>query len=417
MPSKPFLPKILAPVGNFEMLASALQAGADEVYFGVGELNMRVGAKANFSLAEVPKIVEKCQAKRVKTNLTLNTVLFDSELEEAKKILTTAKQVGVDKVIAMDMAAIQYAFKIGLEVHASVQCGITNLESVKFYAQFCDRVVLARECDLDQQKYIIEQIHKQNILGPKGKPVEVEVFAHGALCVSISGKCGMSLLSQNQSANRGRCTQPCRRKYEVVDVESGQKFEVDNQYVMSSGDLATIGMLDRLVEMKMDVLKIEGRGKNPEYVDMTVRVYKQALEAIEKGEYNQENIKKWRNELKKVYNRKLTDGYYLGRNVKEWSGEYGSLATEKKLFVGNITHIFPKAKVLELKVLSTEFNKGDELLIISRESGVSRIQVQTLRNQQEQEITKAKKGEVVTLKIPTDLDLRNKDKVYLVVKK
>jgi putative protease len=409
-------PQILAPVGNWSMLTAALNAGADEVYFGVDSLNMRVGTKQNFLLSDLPEIVSKCKTKGVKTNLTMNIVMFDEDLKTAYITIDEAKKAGVDNIIAMDFAVILYAFKQGLEVHASVQAGITNFESAKFYAQYCDRIVLARECNLEQQKDIIKLINLHKIHGPKGKILEVEVFVHGALCVSISGKCGMSLLANNQSASRGRCTQPCRHKYEVIDVETGQKFEVDNQYVMSSGDLATIGFFDELLATGVDVLKIEGRGKNPEYVDMTVRTYKEAVESVLSSSYTLEKIKNWQANLEKVYNRKLTQGYYLGKDVKEWSGAGGSLATEKKLYVGDITRIFPKINVFEVKAVSTQFKIGDELLIIGDESGVFRIPVKSMRNENGQDILESPKGEFVSIETQEDR-LKVKDKVYVILKR
>lgn len=409
-------PQILAPVGNWEMLTAALNAGANEVYFGVDSLNMRVGTKQNFLLSDLPQIVARCKAKNVKTNLTMNIVMFDEDLQTAYETVDEAKKAGIDNIIAMDFAVILYAFKQGLEVHASVQAGITNFESAKFYSQYCDRIVLARECNLEQQKYIIEQINEHKICGPKGKILEVEVFVHGALCVSISGKCGMSLLANNQSASRGRCTQPCRHKYEVIDIETGQKFEVDNEYVMSSGDLATIGFFDELLAIGVDVLKIEGRGKNPEYVDMTVRTYLEAVEAVLEGSYTPEKIKNWQTNLEKVYNRKLTQGYYLGKDVKEWSGTGGCLATEKKLYVGDVTRIFPKINVFELKAVSTQFKIGDELLIIGSESGVFRIPVKSMRNEKGEDVTESPKGEFVSIETQEDR-LKVKDKVYVIIKK
>jgi len=409
-------PQILAPVGNWEMLTAALNAGADEVYFGADSLNMRVGTKQNFLLSDLPQIVSRCKEKNVKANLTMNIVMFDEDLQTAYQTVDAAKKAGVDNIIAMDFAVILYAFKQGLEVHASVQAGITNFESAKFYAQYCDRIVLARECNLEQQKYIIEQILEHKIRGPKGKILEVEVFVHGALCVSISGKCGMSLLANNQSASRGRCTQPCRHKYEVRDVETGQKFEVDNEYVMSSGDLATIGFFDELLATGVDVLKIEGRGKNPEYVDMTVRVYREAVDAVVEGSYTPEKIINWQTNLEKVYNRKLTQGYYLGKDVKEWSGTGGSLATEKKLYVGEVTRIFPKINVFELKAVSTQFKIDDELIIIGSESGVFRIPVKSMHDEKGQNIVESPKGEFVSIQTQEDR-LKVKDKVYVITKK
>jgi putative protease len=409
------LPKLLAPVGNFEMLSSALNAGADEVYFGVGSLNMRAGTKQNFVIKDLDEISKRCQAKKVLTNLTLNTVMFDEDLKNAKEVLLKAKQSKIDVIIAMDIAVMKMAHEMGLEVHASVQAGITNLEAVRHYAQFVDRVVLARECDLDKQKYICEQIKEQKITGPKGNLIEVEVFVHGALCVAVSGKCGMSLLQFNRSANRGQCAQPCRRSYKVTDKLTGQSLEVDNEYVMSSADLCTIGFLDKLVDTGVNVLKIEGRGRNAEYVDMVVKTYKTALESIQNKDYTKEKIDMWRESLEKVYNRGLSEGYYLGKDVKEWSGIAGSKGTESKQLVGEVCHIYPKAGVVQVKVLSNEFEVGSEIYIIGEDSGVQRIQISKIVNEKDQEIKKAKKGEKVTIKIDS-AKVTNRDKVYLVVK-
>ncbi len=402
--------KLLAPAGSFAALHTALQAGCDEVYFGVEKLNMRVGARKNFKLEDLPEIVRLCREKRVKCYLVLNTVLYDEDLTEAYRIIDEIRKTGVNGIIAMDLAAILYARKVGLEVHVSVQAGISNLEAVRFYSRWSDRLVLARELDLPKQKYICEQIRQQEIRGPSGRLVEIEVFAHGALCVSVSGKCGMSLLTYNKSANRGECIQPCRRRYKVIDVETDREMEVEDQYIMSSQDLCTIGFLDELVATGITVLKIEGRNKPPEYVDTVIRTYREALDSLANNDYTEEKILEWNERLGTVYNRGLSSGYYLGKKFKDWSGIYGSKATKEKVYVGLVTHYFPKARVAEIKIEAEDLSIGDEYLIIGNTSGTVRGEVAELRNNEQETIKLSNQGELVSF--PVDSRVRENDKVY-----
>jgi U32 family peptidase len=409
------LPKILAPVGHWEVLKTAVKAGADEVYFGVRELNMRRLGSKNFELEDLPKIASFCQEHGVKTNLTVNVVLFDQDMETMKKILDTAKDSGIDAVIMMDFAGIQYARSIDLSVHISVQAGVANYQAVQFYSQFADRIVLARECDLSMQAGIIRQIRSNKLRGPKGNLVEIEVFAHGALCTAISGKCGMSLLMYNKSANRGECLQPCRRKYTITDQSNGEKLDLDNEYVMSSGDLATIGLLDQIVDSGVNVLKIEGRGRPSEYVDTVIRTYKAALEDITNRQWNEQKIDQYKSELSKVFHRGLTTGYYLGKEIKEWSNSYGSSASCQKSFVGTVLNIDNDGKWARLKLESSDISLGQELLIMGKESGLVRFEVGKQKLENGEQTDTSNKGEIVTIDTPEPVQAQ--DKVYKLVPK
>ncbi len=363
--------EILAPAGSFDALVAAINAGCNAVYFGIGDMNMRATAASNFKPEDMPQIVNLCKEKGVKAYLTLNTLVYDQEIEQMQKIVDTAKKAGIDAVIAADIATITYAKSIGLEVHISTQLSISNIEGVRFYSQYSDRIVLARELSLEQVKEICTQIKMQNITGPSGKLVEIEVFAHGALCVAVSGRCAMSLYCYNTSANRGRCTQICRRRYKVIDIDTGKELEVDNNYVMSSSDLCTIGMLDKLIDSGIKVLKFEGRGRGAEYVDTVIRTYKEALIAIENGSYSPDKIKEWNAELKTVFNRGSTEGFYMGRKTDEWSGVHGSKATKEKLQVGIVEKYYPKMKVAEVKIQANDLiNSGEEFLIIGPRTGI-----------------------------------------------
>ncbi len=402
--------KLLAPAGSWENLYTAIAAGCDEVYFGVKSLNMRVGGAKNFDIKDLQKISQICHQSKVKCYLTLNTIIYDSELSTMRKIIDKVKEAEVDGIIAMDLAAITYAHQIGVEVHISVQAGISNTESVKYYSQWADRVVLARELTLTMQKKVIEQIKSQDIRGPKGELVEVEVFAHGALCVAISGKCGISLLANNKSANRGMCLQPCRRAYTVTDKETGQEFVVDNEYVMSSQDLCTIGFLDKLLETEVKVLKIEGRARGPEYVNTVVKTYREAIDAINEGSYNLEKIKDWNQRLGTVFNRGLSDGYYLGKSFKDWAGIYGSRATKVKTLVGTVRHFFDKLSVAEVVLQADGLTVGDEYMISGETHEAIFGILDDLRSENGSKINQGKKGETVTFATPKAA--KKGDKVY-----
>lgn len=408
--TKPYDVLLLAPVGTWENLHTAIAAGCDEIYFGIKNLNMRAGGAKNFDLRELPEIARICHESGVRAYLTLNVVVYDSELGQIRKILEKVKEAGIDGVIAMDLSVILTARELGVEVHVSVQAGISNSAAVRHYAEWSDRVVLARELTLSQQRKVVEQIREKNIRGPKGELVEVEVFAHGALCVSVSGKCGMSLLANNKSANRGVCLQPCRHAYTVIDKETGQEFEVDNEYVMSSQDLCTIGFLDRLLETGIKVLKIEGRGRAPEYVDTVIRCYHEAIDSVNDGTYSLEKIQDWNERLGTVFNRGLSDGYYLGKSFKDWAGIYGSRSTKTKVNVGRVSHYFDKLKVVEVKLEAADLSVGDEYLISGSSHELIRGIVNGLRLGNEDEVGSAEKGQTVSFRVSGEV--KKGDQVY-----
>jgi len=365
--------KILAPVGNFESLAAAVNAGADEIYFGIGILNMRAAGANNFSVNDLEKISQICKKAKIKSWVTLNTVVYDEEIEEIKKILNKIKKTGINGIIASDLAIIKLANQKKIEVCVSTQMSVSNLETIKFLSKWVDRFVLARELDLEQIKKIVDGITKERIVGPKNKLIEIEVFGHGAMCVGISGRCQMSLYHQNLSANRGKCVQMCRRKYEVTEMETRKKMILDNNLIMSRSDLCTIGLLDKLVETGISTIKIEGRARSADYVDTVIRVYKKALKLIEKEKYNKAAKEKLLEELKTVFNRGFSGGYYLGRKVEEWAEGENSLATTTKILLGKIDHYYPKIKVAEIKLTTDKrVNNGDNYVIIGPSSGVVR---------------------------------------------
>ncbi len=403
--------ELMCPAGDFKSLSAAIKAGADSVYFGVGELNMRSNA-ANFSTDDLEEIVEKCKENGVKSYLTLNTVMYNEDLESMEKVCDRAKEAGLDAVIASDIAVIKYCNKIGLEVHMSTQANISNIEAVKFYSEFADTVVLARELSLQQIKEICGQVEEQGIKGPNGENLKIEVFAHGALCVAVSGKCYMSLAQYDSSANRGQCLQPCRREYEIKDKQTGDELVLGNDYVMSPKDLCTIGMIDKLVESGAKVFKIEGRARGPEYVYTVVKTYKEAIKSVEDGSYSEEKIDKWREKLGEVFNRGLWEGgYYMGDKTEMWSGEYGTKATKKKVQVGKVTHYFPEPGVGVVKVLSEGFEKGDQLLFTGKTTGALYQEVNELRKDDEK-VEKAEKKDLVTVKVRKRV--RENDKVYVI---
>ena len=343
--------ELMAPAGNFESLQAALDNGADSVYFGVEQLNMRARASINFTLDDLPEIVNRCEKKQVRTYLTLNTIIYDHDLSIIKTLLDAAKAANITAVIAMDQAVIAYARQIDMEVHISTQINITNIETVKFYAMFADTMVMSRELSLRQVKKIIDQIEKEQVKGPSGNLVEIEIFGHGALCMAVSGKCYLSLHSHNSSANRGACKQNCRKKYTVIDQESGFEIELDNEYMMSPKDLCTLEFLDQVIDTGVKVLKIEGRGRAPEYVAKVIKTYREAIDAYYDGNFSQDKVKNWMTELGKVYNRGFWSGYYLGQKLGEWSQANGSKATQKKVYVGKGMHFFPKSNIGEFRTI------------------------------------------------------------------
>ena len=405
--------ELMAPAGNFESLQAAIDNGADSVYFGVEQLNMRARASINFTLEDLPEIVNRCEKKQVRTYLTLNTIIYDHDLSIIKTLLDAAKAANVTAVIAMDQAVISYARQIGIEIHISTQINITNIETVKFYAMFADTMVMSRELSLRQVKKIVEQIEKEQVKGPSGNLVEIEIFGHGALCMAVSGKCYLSLHSHNSSANRGACKQNCRKKYTVIDQESGFEIELDNEYMMSPKDLCTLELLDEVIDTGVKVLKIEGRGRAPEYVAKTIKTYREAIDAHYDGTFTEEKVKDWMTELEKVYNRGFWSGYYLGQKLGEWSEANGSKATQKKVYVGKGEHYFPKTGIGEFKIEAYDLKIGDTVLITGPTTGVEEFEL-TQMMVNDQTLQKATKGDSITIPLP--FRVRPSDKLYKIVK-
>ena len=390
--------ELMCPAGNFESLQAALDNGADSIYFGVEQLNMRARSSVNFTLDDLNEITRRCSPKGVRTYLTLNTIIYDHDLSIIKTVLDRAKSASITAVIAMDQAVIAYARQIGMEVHISTQINITNIETVKFYSLFADTMVLSRELSLSQVKKITSQINKEQIKGPNGKLVEIEIFGHGALCMAVSGKCYLSLHSHNSSANRGACKQNCRKKYTVIDQESGFEIEIDNEYMMSPKDLCTIDFLDQVIDSGVKVLKIEGRGRAPEYVATVTKCYREAIDAISNGTFCKGAVSLWIKKLETVYNRGFWSGYYLGQKLGEWSDNPGSNATQKKIYIGKGRHFYPKTKIGEFEIEAYNLSVGDKILIQgpttgSQEAEVISMMVDDIPAQE------AKKGDILTLPI------------------
>ncbi len=404
--------ELMAPAGSFESLQAAITNGADSVYFGVDQLNMRARASINFTIEDLPEIVKRCEEKKVRTYLTLNTIIYDHDLTIIKTLLDAAKDAGITAVIVMDQAVISYARQIGMEIHISTQINITNIETVKFYAMFADTMVMSRELSLRQVKKITDQIEKENIIGPAGNLVEIEIFGHGALCMAVSGKCYMSLHSHNSSANRGACKQNCRKKYTVIDQDTGNEMELDNEYIMSPKDLCTLDFLDQVIDSGIKVLKIEGRGRAPEYVAKVIKTYREAIDAYYEGNFNQERVEDWMTELKKVYNRGFWSGYYLGQKMGEWSDVDGSKATQKKVYLGKGMHFFPKPSIGEFKIEAFDLTIGDSILITGPTTGVEEFELTEMMVNDER-LDKATKGDSVT--IPLKFRIRPSDKLYKIV--
>ncbi len=403
---------LMAPAGSFETLIAGIQGGADSIYFGMDNMNMRARSSINFTEKDLNKIVRICRRFNKKAYLALNIVFFDEELEKLKSILKTAKNAGIDAVIASDQAAIKYAHEAGMEVHASTQLNISNTESVKFYSKYADVMVLARELHLRQVHKIFKQIDRQNIKGPSGNPVRIEVFAHGALCMSVSGKCYLSLHHHNHSANRGACLQDCRRGYIVKERETGLELEVDNQYIMSPKDLCTIHFIDKIIGAGIKLLKIEGRARSPEYVKIVTECYNQALQSYFEGTYSKEKIETWKTRLSTVYNRGFWEGYYLGRRLGEWSDTYGSKATKKKIYIARNINYFGKIQVADFLCEADSLRTGDQVLIIGPSTGVVEYTVDEIRVDLK-ETDKVKKGD--RFSIPIREKIRRSDKLYKIV--
>ncbi len=405
--------EIMAPAGNFEALMAAIQGGANSVYFGVGHLNMRAKSTVNFTVSDLAEIVRVCKEHGVKSYLTVNTVLYDHDLEPMHRTIDEAAKAGISAVIASDQAAIFYAREKGVEVHLSTQLNISNTQSLKFYSQWADVAVLARELTLEQVSVIYNNIEQQNIVGPAGEKIKLEMFAHGALCMAVSGKCYMSLHEANSSANRGACLQICRRSYTVTDNETGDQLEIDNEYIMSPKDLCTIGFLNKMIDAGVRVLKLEGRARSPEYVKTVTQCYSEAVQAIEDGTYGEEKINAWMERLSTVFNRGFWNGYYLGQRLGEWSHHYGSVATERKVYCGKITNYFTKIGVAEILVEATELHKGDKLLITGPTTGVVEYTVDDVRVD-DQSVDTVNKG--IRCSIASETLLRRSDKVYRIIK-
>lgn len=401
--------EIMAPVGSRESLAAALAAGTDAVYFGIEGLNMRSRSSSNFTTDDMRDIVAQCEAAGVKTYLTVNTIVYDNDLDRMREIIDAAKEAGVSAIIASDMAAILYAREIGQEVHISTQVNVTNIEAVRFYSQFADVMVLARELNLDQVKAIHEAILKEGITGPGGKPIRLEMFCHGALCMAVSGKCYMSLHEMNSSANRGACNQICRRAYTVRDRETDEELVVDNKFIMSPKDLKTIHFLDRMAEAGVRVFKIEGRARGPEYVHEAVECYSEALQAICDGTFSEEKVKVWDNRLEKIFNRGFWNGYYLGQRLGEWSAKYGSSATRTKVYAAKAMRHFPKIGVGEFLLEAGTLKVGDEVIITGPTTGALIFNVEELRVDLKP-VDEVRKGELFSMPVPEKV--RPSDRLY-----
>lgn len=402
----------MAPVGSYESLSAAIKGGCNSVYFGIEQLNMRARSSNNFTTEDLAKIAEICNENGIKSYITLNTILYDHDINLMKTIIDAAKSNGISAVIASDHAAMNYAKKIGYPVHISTQANVSNIETVEFYANYGDVMVLARELSLQQVASISAEIEKRGIKGPSGENVEVEVFAHGALCMAVSGKCYLSLHSHNSSANRGACIQNCRREYTVIDKEEDIQLDIDNEYIMSAKDLATIDFLDKVLNAGVKVLKIEGRGRSADYVYTTVQCYREAVDSILDGTYSEEKIKNWKERLATVYNRGFWDGYYLGKKMGEWSDAYGSKATKRKILLGKGIKYFPKAKVGEFLLETHSLKKGDSILITGPTTGIIETAIDEIRVD-DKDVDEVNKGEYFSIRI--DETIRASDKLYKVV--
>ena len=405
--------EIMAPVGSRESLAAALKAGADSVYFGIEALNMRAHSASRFTIDDLRDIARQCEAQSVKSYLTVNTIIYDEDIELMHRICNAAHEAGISAVIASDVAVMGYCRSIGQEVHLSTQLNISNCEALRFYAAFADVVVLARELNLEQVARIHAFIEKEHICGPSGQLLRIEMFCHGALCMAVSGKCYLSLDNLGRSANRGECMQVCRRSYTVRDRETGVELDVDNKYIMSPKDLKTIGFIDRMMEAGVRVFKIEGRARSAEYVFTVVSCYKEAVEAVQQGTFTAEKVEEWNRRLATVFNRGFWDGYYLGQRLGEWSNVYGSNATEKKQYVGKGLKYFSRLGVGEFLIEAGEFGVGDKLLIIGPTTGALYVEATDIHGDNGP-VDRARKGMRVAIPVPEKV--RPSDKLYLVVK-
>ena len=404
--------EIMAPVGSRESLAAAIQAGANSVYFGIGQLNMRSHSANHFTIDDLRDIASTCNSHGIKTYLTVNTIIYDGDIDTMHEIVDAAKEAHISAVIASDVAVMTYCNRIGVEVHLSTQLNISNIEALRFYAQFADVVVLARELNMDQVAAIYRQIEEQHICGPKGELIRIEMFCHGALCMAVSGKCYMSLHNANRSANRGECVQICRRSYTVTDNETGNQLEIDNKYIMSPKDLKTIRFIDRMMESGVRVFKIEGRSRGPEYVYTVVSCYREAIGSVIDGTFTEERKDGWDERLATVFNRGFWGGYYQGQTLGEWNKHYGSAATEKKVLVGKVMKYFSKLSVAEVAVEATTFDRGDRLLITGPTTGVMYLDATEIRYDLHP-VDTAQQGWRVS--IPVSGKVRPNDKLFKLV--
>jgi len=404
--------EIMAPAGSWQSLQAAIQGGANSVYFGIEQLNMRARSSNNFTLKDLVEIAELCNKKNIKTYITLNTIIYDHDLILMKKIVDKAKQAGITAIIASDQAVISYVASVNMEAHISTQTNVTNLETIRFFANFADVVILSRELSLFQIKEITKKIEKQQIKGPSGNLIKIEVFAHGALCMAVSGKCYMSLHTANSSANRGACIQNCRKTYTVTDKENGHQFDINNEYIMSPKDLCTIGFLDQVLDSGSSILKIEGRGRSPEYVKTTTQCYREAADAYLVGTYSKKKVEGWMDRLKTVYNRGFWNGYYLGQKMGEWTEIHGSKSTKKKIYLGKAKKYFTKIQIAEFDLEAQQLKEGDNILIIGRTTGIIETVVGEMRINDKQ-VKGVKKGDNFSMKL--DRTVRPSDKLYKVV--
>ena len=401
--------EIMAPVGSRESLAAAIQAGADSIYFGIEKLNMRAHSASTFTIDDLREIAATCNEHGIKTYLTVNTIIYNEDIPLMHEIVDAAKEAGISAVIASDVAVMTYCNKVGQEVHLSTQLNISNVEALQFYAQFADVVVLARELNMSQVAEVHRLAEEQNICGPSGQPVRIEMFCHGALCMAISGKCYLSLDNANRSANRGECIQLCRRSYTVTDNETGTQLEIDNKYVMSPKDLKTVRFIDKMMKSGVRVFKIEGRARGPEYVYTVVKCYKEAIQSVIDGTFTEEKKDRWDERLATVFNRGFWDGYYLGQKLGEWNKNYGSCATEKKVYVGKGVKYFSKLGVAEFAIEAADFKKGDKLLITGPTTGVIYMNADEIRYDLEP-VEEARKGQRVSMPVPAKV--RPSDKLF-----
>lgn len=405
--------EIMAPVGSRESLAAAIQAGAGSIYFGIGQLNMRSHSANHFTIEDLKEIAETCNERGIKTYLTVNTVIYGEDINAMREIIDAAKAANITAVIVSDVAVMVYCRQVGMEVHLSTQLNISNIEALKFYAQFADVAVLARELNMEQVAEIYRQIEEQDIRGPRGELVRIEMFCHGAFCMAISGKCYMSLHDSNRSANRGQCTQICRRSYTVTDNETGNQLEIDNKYIMSPKDLKTIRFIDKMMKAGVRVFKIEGRARGPEYVYEVVTCYKEAIQSVLDGTYTEEKKDKWDERLSTVFNRGFWDGYYQGQRLGEWTKNYGNKATEKKVLVGKVMKYFSKLGVAEIAVEASEIEKEQKMLITGPTTGIMKFDASEIRYDLKP-VEKAEKGWRVSVPVPDKA--RPNDKVYKLLK-